>query len=198
MSDEESDRPFSDKLHHHIKSLSESMGLGSDFLHDLDEEDDDWSFVVKLHAVLEAAVNELLKAKLAEPGLASMLIGRLQLQSRIDILETIGVIDKDASKRMGALAKLRNKLVHDVHQTKFKFLSLVDTVGKRKDFAETYIAADLRKLVTDDHPDWRARSAMWLSVIYIIALTVTEMRSKRAMDGLRQALANETKRGDRT
>jgi len=83
-----------------------------------------------------------------------------------------------------------------VHQTRFELVSLVDTAGKRKDFAETYVAPDLRRIImngTDDHPNFRARFALWLSVIYVVALTVTEISAKRAMDDLKQAVSDETK-----
>jgi DNA-binding MltR family transcriptional regulator len=171
MSIQDSDRVWIDRFNERVGLLSQSMGFESEFLHALNDDENDWSFIVKLHAVLEAAVNELLRAKLAEPALATMLIDRLNLSLRIDTLEELGIIDSDGSKRMRVLGKLRNKLVHDVRQIDFKLITLVDTVGKKKDFAENYIAPDLRSLMlaNDDHPDWRARHAIWLSVIYVVA-----------------------------
>ena len=79
MSDQRSERSFFERLGHHIVSLSQSIGLAPEFLYDLVDEEDDWSFVVKLHALLELTVNELILVKLAEPGLAKMLTDRLNV-----------------------------------------------------------------------------------------------------------------------
>jgi len=109
MSDEKqsAERSSFEAFHHYAKLLSAAMGLESDFLNDLRDEDDDWSLVIKLHAVVEAAVNELLKAKLAEPGLASMLSDRFPLHTRIDVLATIEPTNSDARKATEPLSPRR-------------------------------------------------------------------------------------------
>lgn len=74
-----------------------------------------------------------------------MLTDRLNVAFRINMLEELGVLTKDDAKRMRALRKLRNTLVHDVRQTRFKLIALVDTEGKRKEFAENYVDAAFAK-----------------------------------------------------
>ena len=68
MSVQDSDRAWIDQFNERVGSLSQSMGFESEFLHALNDDENDWSFIVKLHAVLEAAVNELLRAKCPHRG----------------------------------------------------------------------------------------------------------------------------------
>jgi len=183
MSDQKS---FWDQLNEQIESLSETLGLPADFLHDLVlEVDDDWSFIVKLHAVLEAAVNELMVTKL-DKSVAEMLTERLSLSFRMDILRVSGVISKDDAQRMQTLGKLRNRLVHNVNQTNFELIALVDTEGKRKDFGDSYIHPHWRPLLDKHkgHPEWMARYLLWFSVLQVVSITKGEKQKAQIMTAL--------------
>jgi len=192
MSNRQSDA-FWDRLDEHIESLSETLGLHPRFLHDLAEEADDWSFIVKLHAVIEAAVNELMATKLDKP--VADVIERLNVSFRIDILQASGAISRDDAQRMQTLGKLRNKLAHRVEHTNFELIALVDTDGKRKDFVESYIHPEWRFLLQQtetDHPQFRARYGLWLSVLQVVAITKDEKQKARALAALHKLTSPST------
>ena len=48
--------------------LSESVGISRDLIRSLDQ-DNDWAFVIKMHAILEVGLNHLLITHFGNPGL---------------------------------------------------------------------------------------------------------------------------------
>ena len=64
-----------------ILDLESKMGVRNGFFETLRDAGDDWSFVIKLHALIEAACTHLLLYHLEEPVLSEA-ISRLDLSSR--------------------------------------------------------------------------------------------------------------------
>jgi len=93
-------------------------------------DEDDWSFVIKLHALFEAACTHLLLFHFKEPQLAEV-ISRLELSNKttgkVAFLSNLELLGKEARRLIAELSELRNRLVHDVRSAGF---SLVDMVGK--------------------------------------------------------------------
>lgn len=99
-----------------IKDLEKDIGVPQDFFEGLLKEDD-WSFVIKLHALFEAAVNHLLIEVLDGPELRSV-ISRLALNNpstgRLAYLKNMKLLDSHSLRFLQRLSELRNRFVHDV------------------------------------------------------------------------------------
>lgn len=112
-----------------ILELEAKLGIPRDFFRHLLEEDD-WSFVIKLHALFEAACTHLLLFHFKEPALAE-LFARIELSNRttgkIMFLGKLGLLSKEDRRLISTLSELRNSLVHDVRNSEF---SLGEMVGR--------------------------------------------------------------------
>lgn len=115
-----------------ILSLQDKLCLPTDFFRRLLQEDD-WSFVIKLHALIEAACTDLLLHHLDEPSLKNI-ISRLELSNKsfgklafIKELELLG----DTSRRfISALSEWRNNFVHNVQSCNASLDKIVAVMDK--------------------------------------------------------------------
>jgi hypothetical protein len=125
-----------------IRMLEEKVGLQSGFLVKLYEEDD-WSFIIKLHALMEAACTHLIVAHLEKPELADI-ISRLELSGKTlgktVILKRLNLLGEYNRRFISALSELRNKLVHDIRFSNFTLLKYVQSLDPKsiKNFAESF------------------------------------------------------------
>lgn len=115
--------------------LEATLGVPSGFLAELVEEGD-WSFVVKSHALLEAALAELLAQK-GEPRLGKF-FRRLPFagnrNSKLAVARDLGLIDEHVASFLAVFAKLRNNLVHDASLVRFtleEYVSKMDEAALR-------------------------------------------------------------------
>lgn len=167
-----------------VDLLEAELAITPGFFDSLDDDNEsDWSFVIKLHALVEAAVSHLLTEELRRPGLSD-LFSRLDISNKatgkaafIDALDLLG---KPERRFMSSLSELRNKLVHDVRNVDFDLLRHVGgmTEGQRDDFLKrfnllsTEVPDEVRNLFRHD-----PRQALWysgmafLGVIYLKTTT---------------------------
>lgn len=84
---------------------------------------DDWSFVIRAHALLEGAVSLLLSAHLDER--LRPIFGRLELgredTGKLEFAKALGVLTKEERGFVRLLSQLRNKLAHDPRHLDFTF-----------------------------------------------------------------------------
>lgn len=110
-----------------ILELESKVGLKQGFFAGLVKEDD-WSFLIKLHALFEAACTHLLLFHFKEPGLDEVL-SRLELsdktRGKIAFLSKMELISKENRRFIASLSELRNSLVHDVRNSEFDLRALV-------------------------------------------------------------------------
>ena len=110
-----------------ILDLESKIGVPENFFKALCEADD-WSFVIKLHALFEAACTHLLLFHFKEPDLSSI-FSRLELSNKttgkIAFLGTLELLNKDNRRFISTLSELRNSLVHDIRNAQFSLPSMV-------------------------------------------------------------------------
>ena len=98
------------------QAFLEKLGLPTEFVAKLLVEED-WSFVVKVHALIEAAVTHALIYRLNLPE-AHKFLARLQLgaagNGKLAFAEAVGLIPPAAKSFVRGLSEVRNMLVHDV------------------------------------------------------------------------------------
>ena len=98
-----------------VKALV-SIGFNKGFHHML-KEGDDWSFIIKIHAVLEAVFTEYLTKKLNKEELSDV-ISNLEMSNskngKLAFAKALGMTFSDSETFVRRLSELRNELVHNV------------------------------------------------------------------------------------
>ena len=106
-----------------VDEFESRLGLAQGFYNDLLNEDD-WSFVIKISALIEAACTHILSYKVRYPDLEdnfTYLEQGNKKVGRVALLKKIGALYENQTKALYALAELRNSLAHDVRNTNFRF-----------------------------------------------------------------------------
>ncbi len=108
----------------------------TEFLVDLAKQDD-WSFVIKAHALLETAVTQMIVDSLGEKRLQKF-VRRLPLSGatgKLSIAEQLELLDVESIKCIRLFSDLRNSLVHNFENLTFSFdkhFQSLDKTGKEK------------------------------------------------------------------
>ncbi len=131
--------PLSEPQERPIADIENQLGLPAGFLKGLYDHEDDWSFVIKTHAFLEAALTHLLADHLGKEDLlpvfayletSNVRTGKLAFVKAFDLL------DKGARRFIHTLSELRNDLVHEISNVRFTFDAYVSGLSdkERKEF----------------------------------------------------------------
>jgi hypothetical protein len=181
--------------------------LSAGFLEQLQLEDD-WSFVVKIHALVEAAVTHALVARtglttaedfFANLELSGSRVGKLVLTKALDLLRS------DERRFVHSLSELRNFFVHDVKNVGVDLKQYFGALSKdkRKHLAVAFCYVNLDKLdseVTDDEAIARLndepKRAIWSTAVFIVAvlqLQAETARAERQGDEYRDQIASAWK-----
>ncbi len=95
--------------------------------------DDDWSFVIKSHSLIESLVTELIIAKIDESSLKN-LIERIPLHgepiSKISIVKIYDLIPSEQLKFIKKLSEIRNSIVHKYENLSFTFEAYLTELDK--------------------------------------------------------------------
>ena len=166
-----------------IPLLEERIGVTPGFFERLDTDDDtDWASVIKLHALIEAAISHLLAMELRRNELEKV-FSRLDISNKhtgkAAFVEALELLDKPARTFMHSLSTLRNSLVHDVKNVDFDLEKYVSEMSdqKKKQFVldfnllSTEVTNDIRKLFLVD-----PRQALWYSGMAFLGLVYLKIR----------------------
>lgn len=132
------DAPQSNPASEGLRALAKILGLRDDFLIDLFFDPNDWSFVVKAHALLESVICTLLAMHLRKQELEAVFAEEVEMKARIEVTKALGITTSADRKAMLALGRLRNKLVHNAKDTSFTFEEFFKNKDQRKNFSETF------------------------------------------------------------
>lgn len=156
--------------------IENEMSIPSMFLNNLLKEDD-WSFVIKSHAFLEALLTFALVESFQRYEVRGIL-ERLDMSDakvgKIKFAAALGLIKKDGERFLRELSKLRNDLVHEVKNLGFSFAEYISALDKnqKKTFviSLSYFASDedikdryeiVRDLMLND-----TKRAIWLGLLH--------------------------------
>jgi len=99
------------------------LGIRPGFFNALIREDD-WSFVIKLHAFLEACLTHAICSCLGRPELEEVIV-RLDTSNnqsgKLAFAKKLGLLNKPQRRYVAALSQLRNDIVHDARAVDFRF-----------------------------------------------------------------------------
>jgi hypothetical protein len=182
---------LSEAFQTHVRLVIEAeahLQLPSGFLRQLLAESD-WSFVIKAHAVVEAAITQLLVAATRDPRLTSV-FERLPLGGRtgkVAFVKAMGLIDDAAIRFATRLSEVRNRAVHDVRSLDFTFQDYIAglTPDKLKSFAfgifpMTGPPNDVSQLKS--WPDGLAKFTVFLGLTHVLIQSLLALRQIKIDD----------------
>lgn len=117
-----------------VKAFESRLGLPKGFYDHLLKEDD-WSFVIKISALFEAASTHLLSIKFRAPEVESELAFLEQANPRngkIVLLKKMEAIYPNQAIFLTKLANLRNELAHKIENVGFNFQTYIDDFDKQQ------------------------------------------------------------------
>lgn len=161
-----------------IESLERDLELPEKFLVRLTEEED-WSFVIKTHALVEAGLSHLLAAAVGDPRV-TRIFHRLETSNeqvgKLAFIKAMNLLPDRQRKFVRVLSELRNSLVHHVANTGFTFDAYLPTLdrGQKNQFREAFT---WRMKPRPDAPldDWHEqvfedpKLAIWVNLIILLA-----------------------------
>lgn len=188
-----------------LKSAAERLvgGLKDrfDFLLRLYDEDD-WSFVIKLHALIEASTTQLIVRKVGHEAIRAS-IERMPLSgdevSKLRLTKDLGLYTKEKRTFVRRLSTLRNLLVHNVANVDFKFASYIATLSdpERKAWKDAVCwfrvsgsSADFWRQASIDNP----KLAVWMAGFLLVSLSVVdenEIEGRRTLNDLASQASDE-------
>ena len=125
-----------------IARLESELALPSGFFDSLKHEND-WSFLLKCHALMESACSFLLTAYFNNPSFEDV-FSRLEMsdkkKGKVAFLRAAGLIVPEEAKFIVGLSELRNKLIHNIRGVTFEFSEHVSSLdaNQRRAFAENF------------------------------------------------------------
>jgi hypothetical protein len=106
-----------------IQAIETQVGIPAGYLWNLRNEDD-WSFVIKGHAFIEAAMTHLLAESLNKTSLVKI-FARLDMsdpnRGKLAFLKDLELLGSKELSFIMKVSELRNDLVHDIRNTTFVF-----------------------------------------------------------------------------
>lgn len=95
--------------------LKESVGVPRKLLDAIrKEDDDDWTFIIRIHALIEAGLNHMLLVALGRPELRKIISKMPTASGKLEFIKALNLMPDGARKFIGVLSTLRNAAVHDI------------------------------------------------------------------------------------
>jgi hypothetical protein len=171
-----------------FRRLEDELGLPANWLFTLVKESD-WSFVIKLHALFEAALTHLLEASLQKPELGEF-ISRMNTSGRLGkvaMARALELVDKEQARYLELLSRMRNDCVHDVRNVSFTLSAHAEKVSKedrsnmvelvRRNTARGAQVGPLDELVMQGD----LKTAVWLTGVNVVAVMYNQKEFLAAM-----------------
>ena len=129
--------------------VTKRLGLPSNFVFDL-LDDDDWSFIIKSHALMEAAAVEAIKHRLSDHTIDKFL-KRLQMGKCLDFAQELQAIDDQLLKKIRLISKIRNDIIHDVTKYAFSLTEYLSNTDKRNEYQGVFLREISGSVKIDGH-----------------------------------------------
>ena len=176
-----------------LRAIEAELGLPDAFLDNLVLEDD-WSLVIKAHALIEATISNLLATTLdarLRPIFERLELGNITF-GKLAFAGQLGLVTGPERAFIRRFSELRNQLVHNVRQASFRFGPWLDALepARRNAFVDAVMG-----VVGTGQETMAARlrfmgdpgSAVWAATMYIVLRTLTEARRAQAMAVIKEA-----------
>lgn len=135
--------------------------------------EDDWSFLIKIYALLEAALTQAIIRKVGSRAIASF-IARRGISEKLRLAQGLKLLTKDHTEFVDQLVELRNPLVHTVRQLNFSLKTFLTKSKKAK--RQSIRGRLLRIFATDDRQDKGVQRmitrdpkfVIWTGTLYLV------------------------------
>lgn len=114
--------------------LLDEVGLTPAMRITLREKDDDWTFIIKVHALLEVALNHMVRGLLIRPELADI-VPRMNIHGRtgkMAIAQAFGALSDTHANFIKQISEVRKHLVHDIKNFDFNLAAYVNALDKNR------------------------------------------------------------------
>lgn len=130
--------------------LEKELGLPKDWVITVAGEDD-WSFIIKAHALLEAAANNAIENQLQRNELSDV-VARLEFSrahiGKVHILIKLGILDSECKRFCSKLSETRNHFVHNVKNVENSLDKFIESLPEKE-------IKGMKKAFCWDVPDWK-------------------------------------------
>ena len=175
------------------REICRLFNLPDSFLEDL-LKGDDWTFILRLHALLETAITWSLEVHF-QPHPIGDFLTKLNLSgkgsSKLELADQLGILDQDSNKFISGINSIRNRLAHNIRNLSFDLERYVDELSPehRKQFVSTCCALADPKVVADTLKQGRVSNVpapkliLWTEGILVIAMILEKTRLKQPQHG---------------
>jgi hypothetical protein len=117
--------------------MMQHVGLKASEMKAIQYSADDWTFIIKIHALIEVALNHMLAGQMRQGWLGvskpevTELIERFPVHGKtgkIALARALGTMSKGAESFIGVISKLRGLLVHDIKNFNFDLTAHLKTL----------------------------------------------------------------------
>ena len=175
------------KVSDFVVTLEADLGVPRSFLVKLPL-DDEWSFVIKVAALVEAAVSELLLSAIPDERIHPQ-FAKMKLRGpdgKIAFLTALGLLSREQRRFIDELYSLRNAIVHDIRRASFTFDEHFSNLSPEqvKNFWTAMVPdRDVDFLVRGPR---KSRRIIWLALLNFLADTILEKAKQRGERTLRE------------
>ncbi len=152
----------------HINDLENKCNLEKGFISSLQQEND-WGFMIKIYAIFEALLSELICKSSDKPELISFFL-KLDMCSKpigkLELLKKLGLLGEPERKFLRALSDLRNTYAHNI---KMVYISIADCINSFKNKQKKNIIKDLSfNLRKKDDFEKNMKLCIWCSSVTLL------------------------------
>ncbi|WNH10861.1 hypothetical protein [Thalassobellus suaedae] len=192
----------SEKIHEDLlKNINQDYSEKFEFLKKL-LTDDDWSFIIKSHSLIESLVTELIVNKIDENKLKAV-IERIPLHgeivSKISISKTYELIPSDQIKFLKNISEIRNNIVHKFENLNFTFETYLSNLDKnqKKNWKNSLIWKGMNDQIKnriEQEVFQSPKIAIWLSISSFVNYSLLQINTLKGNKRIDLEAMETTKR----
>lgn len=182
-----------------IAELESDTGVKTGFFTGLLAEDD-WSFIIKIHALYEAAVSSLITNKIGHVELDGF-VSRLELgdksRGKLKLAKELNLLDDNERKFIYCLSEVRNAFVHNVRNTQVNLEKYLESLDENKKenyvnvFGYTYpqnIEIPGRTVNSKVFTRENLKIAIWQNSMHVLAVVSCITANERARKSIKETI----------
>lgn len=152
--------------------IETEVGVEEGTLQALGRSTDHWAMVLKLHAVIEAALGRVIVEELERPELAAV-VDRMQMghrkgTGRFAMAAALGLLERDDCRRIEGLSMLRNRYAHDPANAALSIPALLETLPQpNRDEIESRLPPRADASPMELEHEWRGR--VWIGAMDVLS-----------------------------
>jgi hypothetical protein len=163
-----------------VRKFENELGLPERFFETIKEEDD-WSFVIKLHALIEASITNILTDKFIDQDLVDI-FSQMELSNKrtgkIAFIKKMNLLQKKYRNFISKFSELRNLLVHEISNVKFSFKNYIDYLDESQmKSLSNALAVGIREKKSKNTSSYRLEQfikdpklCIWISALCLLSI----------------------------